>query len=271
VKFLPILEENKIYKTEPIRKGFQIFKNMKMVINPTYHQLEFFIKNIPDRFEKEGRVIYNERNMLKVFTEQGYDIVVKRFRVPILLNKFAYSFLRKSKAERSYKYAFRLQEKGINTPDPIAYIENKKKGLIHFSYYICIFDKDSSSIRNQMLGKEGGEEFLNALAFFIAELHKKGILFLDLSPGNILYKIENGRPVFSLIDINRMTFLSKIPLKKRYINFKRLSERPTIVHYLAQEYAKICSLNIEEATKAIIKSSTAFFTKNHRKKKLATK
>jgi len=237
-----------------------------MVINPTYQQLEAFIKNIPGHFEKEGRVIYNERNMLKVFTEQGHNIVVKRFRVPILVNRFAYSFLRQSKAERSYKYAFRLQEKGINTPDPIAYIEDKKKGLIHFSYYICIFDNESSHIRNQMLGKEGGEDFLNALALFIADLHKKGILFLDLSPGNILYKTENERPVFSLVDINRMTFLSKIPLEKRYTNFRRLSEKPTIVHYLAQEYAKVCSLNIEEATKAITKSSTDFFTKSQRKK-----
>jgi len=236
-----------------------------MVINPTYKQLQSFIKNIPARFEEEGRIIYNERNMLKVFTEQGYDIVVKRFRVPILLNRFAYSFLRQSKAERSYSYAFRLQEKGINTPDPIAYIEDKKKGLIHFSYYVCIFDKDSTHIRNQMLGKEGGEEFLNALAFFIAELHKKGILFLDLSPGNILYRTVNNRPVFSLVDINRMNFMSSIPLEKRYTNFRRLSEEPTIVHYLAREYAKVCSLNIEEATKAITKSSTDFFTRSQRK------
>lgn len=240
---------------------------MKMVINPRYKQLESFIKNIPDRFEKDGRVIYNERNKLKVFTEQGYDVVVKRFRVPILFNRFAYTFLRQSKAERSYHFAFNLLEKGINTPDPIAYIEDKKKGLIHFSYYICIFDKESSHIRNQMLGKEGGEEFLRALASFIAELHNKGILFLDLSPGNILFRTKDDRPHFSLVDINRMSFHSRIPLEKRYTNFRRLSEKPTIVHYLAQEYAKVSSLNVEEATKAITKSSTDFFTKSQRKKK----
>jgi len=251
------LEENKIC---------QIVKYMKMVINPSYHLLDSFIKNIPDLFEKEGRVIYNERNKLKVFNIQGYDIVVKRFRVPIFLNRIAYTFLRQSKAERSYKYAFRLQENGINTPDPIAYIEDKKKGLIHFSYYVCIFEKESSHIRNQMLGKEAGEDFLNALAFFIAELHQKGILFLDLSPGNILFRQENDKPVFSLVDINRMSFLSTIPLEKRYKNFRRLSEKPTIVSYLAKEYAKACSLNEEEATKAITKSSTDFFTRSQRKK-----
>ncbi|QRE24688.1 Kdo domain containing protein, partial [Flavobacterium psychrophilum] len=55
------------------------------------------------------------------------DIIlnVKSFKIPFFFNGIVYKFFRKSKAERSYNYAKILSEKGIGTPNPIGFYENK--------------------------------------------------------------------------------------------------------------------------------------------------
>ena len=39
---------------------------MKIVVNPTYEHLRKFIESVPDTFEREGRIIYSGRNLIKV-------------------------------------------------------------------------------------------------------------------------------------------------------------------------------------------------------------
>jgi len=232
---------------------------MKIVINPKYDKLSSFVKSIPSRFGQEGEMIYDERNQLKRYMIEGYDVIVKRFRKPHIVNQIAYSFIRPSKAERSYQYALLLLEKGISTPAPIAFIEEKKAGLLKYSYYICLYEKEYSHIRKQMLGKEDGKEFQKELAIYIAGLHTKGVLDNDLSPGNILFRRIGNQFLFSLIDINRMRFMKNIPLDMRYKNFKRISENIDIITYMAEEYAKACSLNVEEAVTQINKYCAEFY------------
>lgn len=231
---------------------------MKTVINPDYDQLKSFILNISNTFQTEGEIIYNERNVLKVYTIDGLEVVVKRFKKPHLINQIAYSFFRPSKAQRSYEYALKLLGKGISTPSPIAYIEDKQTGLLKYSYYICISESQKSHIRQQMLSEIAGKDFYKALARFIAELHNKGILDKDLSPGNVLFNEENGEFHFSLIDINRMRFLKKIPLKTRYKNFKRISENAEVINDVAKEYAKICGLDEQKTVSTINKYISGF-------------
>jgi serine/threonine protein kinase len=237
---------------------------MKIVINPQYSQLSCFISSINDCFEKEGNELFRGRNTIKRYFVEGYDIAVKSFRKPILINRIIYTFIRKSKARRSYEHAFLLLEKGIKTPSPIAYIEEKKNGLLNRSYYICIYDKKSSYIRRQMSCREDdGKKFEKQLAIYIAELHGKGILQKDLSPGNIMFYEEDGHFQFSLIDINRMKFMSDIPLKTRYKNFKRLTKDKEIITHIAEEYAKVCSLDIQEAVNEINRYSSDFNRRNN--------
>jgi len=237
---------------------------MKIILSPKYSILDNFVSGVPDSFEKEGTVIYNQRNILKVFSVGAFTVVVKRFRIPIFINRIAYTFFRSSKAQRSFENASLLLEKGISTPDPVAYIEEKKHGLLYHSYYICIYDKESSHIREQMLGKKVDQTFIRELACFIAKMHNNGVFFLDLSPGNILFQTQEDQLKFSLVDINRMKFRTIIPLNTRFKNFKRISEDSAIIQKLAQEYAKACSLNEEETIKGITKSCIDFYTKNRR-------
>ena len=55
----------------------------KIKINPKYEYLRAFLESIPDVFEKEGRVIYTGRNLIKVMeVPDGTVINVKRYHAP---------------------------------------------------------------------------------------------------------------------------------------------------------------------------------------------
>jgi len=97
-----------------------------------------FIKNIRVYFGKSTNCLYTGRNTLKVLTYQGDNIVVKSFKIPHFINKIAYTFLRDSKAERSYANSMKILE---FVPQPIGYAEFKK--YLHVIYrtdgFVCGF------------------------------------------------------------------------------------------------------------------------------------
>ena len=112
---------------------------MKIIVNPAYEHLRKFVESIPDIFESEGRVIYSGRNLIKVMTvDDGLEINIKRYGVPALVNRIAYSFFRAPKGRRAFSYPNILLQRGFETPVPIAYIEECKCGLIKYSYFISL-------------------------------------------------------------------------------------------------------------------------------------
>lgn len=46
----------------------------------------------------------------------------------------------KSKAERSFNAAIFLQERGVGTPAPIAWLDRWENGQLLESYYLCVFE-----------------------------------------------------------------------------------------------------------------------------------
>ena len=231
---------------------------MEIVINPKYSILNSFITNIPTLFDQEGELVYAGRNQLKCYSVEGYDIIVKRYKVPHLINRIAYTFFRPSKAKRAYEYALKLLELGVNTPAPIAYIEQKSLGLLNHGYFISIYEKDYTDIRPLMTGVQTNDALLQELAIYIAEFHNKGVLHFDMSPGNILYKEVDHHFQFSLIDINRMQFLPKISDEKRFKSFKQLSDNKAVLTRIAQLYASASKLNETEAIYKINNYCTEF-------------
>ena len=94
---------------------------MKEVINPAYGRFEDFVRRVPRIFSEEGKTIYKARNEIKVFEVDGVELNVKRYRVPLLINRIIYRFFRRPKAVRAYEYALRLVAKGFETPAPVSY------------------------------------------------------------------------------------------------------------------------------------------------------
>ncbi len=213
---------------------------LRIIINPKYaDSLGDFVKNLPDNFAHSGRIDYQGRNIIKVFEEKGQEINVKSFKKPILLNQFIYCNIRDSKAKRSYNYALKLLERGINTPDPIAYMEETKCRLLKRSAYVCIHNHFDGYMRELQTGEfEDKIELLDAFARFTAELHEKDVLHLDYSSGNILYKKSDKGYTFYLVDLNRMVFDRPVDMDTACFNFRRLWGSDKMIGYFVKKYAQ---------------------------------
>lgn len=235
---------------------------MKITINPEYSFLTEFINKLPENFSSEGEIIYNERNVLKRYQVQGVDLIVKSFKVPIFVNKIAYSFFRKSKASRSYEYALGILKRGGSTPAPIAYIEEYKYGLLYRSYYISIFNAKAETVRKYMDGTVmNAEDIWRSFIRFTINMHRCGILHVDYSPGNILIETKaDGSYQFTLIDINRLCF-KHVTQEEALCNFDRLALSVDVSTRLAEIYAEECSLDKDETVAKMNACSDRFFLK----------
>jgi tRNA A-37 threonylcarbamoyl transferase component Bud32 len=215
---------------------------MKKALHPDYAHLASFVQTLPAIFNREGEVIYKGRNEIRVFdTEQG-KVAVKSFRIPRFLNRIIYTFIRDSKAKRSYCHSLMLQANGIDVPAPIAYIEEKKCGLLSHSYYVSGYLAYSGIMYEAAYHTlDEISELAKALGRFTAELHDKNILHSDYSPGNILYRTTGSGYRFALLDTNRMLFKQTggISWKAGCYNLRRLWGSNATIACIASEYAKI--------------------------------
>ena len=219
---------------------------MKVVINPKYGHLREWIQSIPDCFANEGKVIYDARNQIRLITApDGTALCVKRFHTPRLLNRIGYTFFRSPKAKRAYENALTLLDRGIATPEPVAYILLYKNHLLVESYLVTL----QSSLRHTFYEFRDGdisgkESLIQAFARFTARMHDAGIYHLDYSPGNILYDQINGNWQFEIIDINRLYF-GHISSRQGCKNFCRLWGKTDFFEVLAPAYAQ--ARQIDEA------------------------
>ena len=95
-------------------------------INDKYFSFQEKINLCIKNFDREGKLIKDSRNTVKVFRIDDLYINIKRFKRPNFINRLVYTFFRSTKACRSFLYANKLLDYNILTPDPIAYIENSK-------------------------------------------------------------------------------------------------------------------------------------------------
>jgi tRNA A-37 threonylcarbamoyl transferase component Bud32 len=212
----------------------------KVKMSDEYKGLEYWVKSLPVRWtNKEGEVIHSRRNELRDMTFSGVDMIVKSFAVPNLVNRLVYGVFRKSKAQRSYEYAEKLNSLGIKSPAPIAYYTERCGLLFSHSYYIS----QKSTCRYTFydvidnLELENRELYLRCVGRMTAKMHEAGIFPLDYSGGNILLDVVGGEPQFELVDLNRMLF-GRIDMDKGCRGFERLNVEPSALAIMAQEYAK---------------------------------
>ncbi|MDR1739557.1 MAG: lipopolysaccharide kinase InaA family protein [Bacteroidales bacterium] len=246
---------------------------MKVVINPEFSVLKEFIYNIPQNFDKGGKTIYKARNEIKVFEVNGIEVNVKKYCIPHFLNRFVYAYIRKSKAERAYKHALQLLKKGIVTPTPIAYILQKKYGLLNNSYFVSLQSPLSRRFNefaenpNDIYCKE---HIVEAVAKYIAKMHENNILHLDLSIGNILFEDTAKEVLFSIVDLNRMRF-KKINQELGCKNFQRLRGSDEFFRILGKSYAKARAFDEEKCVSDILRYNAKHIESFKRRKKIKQK
>lgn len=216
---------------------------MEIIFSETYQDKSEQVLHLINNFQNEGKALTpGKRNSLKIFDLDGEKVNIKSFKIPNQVNKFAYRFLRKSKAERSFSYAHKLLEKGIGTPYPIAYAISKSRLTFRESFYVSrhlTYDLTYRELVEQPHYPDH-EKILRAFTRFTYKLHENEVEFLDHSPGNTLIQLNNGDYKFFLVDLNRMNF-KKLSLEERLKNFSRLTPRKDMVKIMASEYARLIS------------------------------
>lgn len=237
---------------------------MKVLLNLKYRYLEPYIKWLPEIFEERGVTVYQSRNLIKTFTTpDDLQINVKRYHKPRYLNLFLYSLgLRKPKGKRAFNHPAILLKRGVDTPEPVAYIEERSWGLLGYSYFIsiqCPYPHLMYELGDA--GPELYEPMASAFARFTANMHDKGILHLDYSPGNILWEqTPEGGFRFSIIDINRMSF-GQVGMKKGCENFKRIWGPKRFMQLVAEHYARERGFDVSRTVELVMKYRTKFWTR----------
>ena len=228
-------------------------EKIKYEIAPEFRELETWISQLPSNFSRSGETIFKLRNEVKVFNIGNYQLNVKAFKVPNLINRFVYVHFRESKAARSFSYARKFLALGIATPTAIGFVECTKNGLLTNSYYISLHLNYNYTLREVLdFQVELRDEILRQwVRFTYDKLHKNGIFHLDYSPGNTLITKEDKQYQFSVVDLNRMTFGS-ISFEKGLSNFCLIGVDHTTLGLIAREYALLRGENPAKAAKIIV-------------------
>lgn len=210
-------------------------------------------------------VIYTGRNRLYRIRLSEGTYVVKSFAHPNLLNAIYYGLIGATKAQRSHSHALELVALGL-LPEgsSLGYAEERDRlGLLGRSYHVsAAIDATEYSIHPHMRGWMAPEGFMEHLAAFIAQVHSCGVMHMDLSPGNVLYRYDMLRRqyTFYLVDLNRMRLLDR-PLTPREVadNVSRLSSCPSVTSQLAALYASTRQWDVETTVRAWAEQTDRFW------------
>lgn len=234
-----------------------------------------YLLQLVKNFKSEGILFGNgKRNTIKLFDLENQTINIKSFKIPIVMNQVVYRYFRKSKARRSYEYATALLEKGIGTPQPIAYFENFNWLGLKDSYYVSEHLVTELTFRELITIPDypDHENILRQFTQFSFNLHEKGIEFLDHSPGNTLIKkTSEGKYDFFLVDLNRMNFHSSMDFNQRMKNMRRLTPKKEMIAVISDEYSKCYSQSSDSVFDKMWQETCDFQEKFTRKKRLKKK
>ena len=241
----------------------------RYTIDKSFENLKEKLIHIDQEFEQSDKSIHKARNQLKIVEIDGLKLVVKSFKIPNFLNKVIYTFLRDSKAKKSYDNAIKLEKLYISTPKPVAYIEFFRDGLLHESYFITLLEEYDFTIREVFHHKvKNTGEILKQFTKFTYDVHQKGVWHVDYSLGNILITQQDETYRFALVDINRMKFKT-IPTKEGLKNFNKFWEKfDGDLKIIAKEYANLSNFDEHKAIEIVESEAQKVIDYKNRKKKL---
>jgi hypothetical protein len=246
-----------------------------ITIHPNYqNQKDAIIVLVNSFFDTDDSIVKGSRNSIKTNFLGNEKVNIKFFQKPGLFKSIIYSFFRSSKAKRSYQNANYLIDNTVQTPFPVAFIENYNAlGLLTNSFYICHhidFDFTMRELLHDPLF-ENRKKIVQQFTEFTFAMHEAKINFLDHSPGNTLItKLNSENYTFHLVDLNRMKF-ENLSLENRMDNFKKMWLSKTMIKIVAAKYAQLSNQNYENLHKILLKKTYQFKFKTAQKKFLKKK
>lgn len=212
---------------------------MRIILNPKYECLRDYLAHIDEHFEKEGREIYRDRNVLRTLRVNGMTLCVKRYAPLSLRASIAVRLYKASKGKRAYFRPLQLRERGFESPEPIAFVKYQKGIFRTTTYFVCLHSDYRYSLSDVMaLTVDERTAVTQSFARYAARLHEDGFLHRDFSASNILFDKINGRYHFALIDTNSIRIGRPVSIDKGCANFSRLVGDEDFFARLASDYAE---------------------------------
>ena len=159
--------------------------------------------------------------------------------------KDRYDKKRGSKASRSYIAARFLQNHGIETPRPLAYLERWENNILIDSFYLSAYISELTSFKTKLLeiydSKGPCLDLVNLLkdvGTAMRAMHDAGFNHKDLGNQNIelLEDSKSRHNKVFFLDLNRSRVRKKLSLKERASDFSRLSLPSAFLEVLTQVY-----------------------------------
>ena len=239
----------------------------KETLNKECPSLLKYCEELPDSFNRLGTVLYAKRNTIRKVTLDGRDFVVKCYKRPNPLASIGYGLQKTSKARKAYLNGLELVKRGFRTPMPYAAVEIWKGLWLKECYYICGVCDAETDLAETLNKPELCDPYIaEKFATYVAELHKAGIMMIDLNSTNVLFNrqdllLPDAKKWFQLIDINRMKFKEAdkgetFSLKQRLENLTRFTGRMDVFEMVAKYYVAASKLPQEVSTLALKRKET---------------
>jgi len=222
---------------------------MKIVIDPSFHQQADYISQLPAMLQRgEGELVYEGRNRVARFRYDGLSLMAKQFKRVNFIQQVVYTFFRKTKAERAYLFAETFRQRGIATPQRVAYMEQRRGGLFSVGYFVSLETEGTETHLLLREVQDFSHDLADAVARQVVLMHSRGILHGDLNLSNFLCRQTPEGYQFTMIDINRSHFTEGWPTDKQCLeNLVRLTHRRDLYEYLVRSYARQRGWNEEAA------------------------
>lgn len=162
-------------------------------------------------------------------------LVVKQ-PVKMHLHKKLLDRFKPSKGLRSWNGTCELLRRGVAAAQPVAWFEKEGDTSLTQNYYLCEHVPAEFTARELVSAFAAGEKSFagvdeesayRQLSAYLLTMHGRGVLFRDLSGGNILIsKADDARFSFSLIDTGRIrVFRGPLPLRERFADLARICNK----------------------------------------------
>jgi tRNA A-37 threonylcarbamoyl transferase component Bud32 len=181
-----------------------------------------FLRKI-DGLMETGQILKSRpTSLLSCINFNGNDIVIKRYNHKGFWHSIRQSF-RTSRAKRSWLHGQRLTMLGVNTPKPLAYIEERIGPILWKSYLL------TSHVRGQNLADEIGqpniskqqkENLHRQIQDLMTTLHDNGITHGDFKPTNFV--ITQNSVYVTDLDAMKVHYCGLLLKKRRSKDIIRL-------------------------------------------------
>lgn len=196
-----------------------ITNNSKIVVEKNFHQLRIYhripfhaeipkvlakVFNDPDTAIASGKIIKDgDKTTLAKIKHGNIELVIKRYNILSTRHAVLRSF-RRSRAHRCWVYAHLLREFGLDTPEPVAMIEQRQGSIRNQAYYVSRYRK--GELGRDIILKSTPQQLkqcIQALVNDLHQLHDRKITHGDLKDTNWLWDQNQNKWIWLDLDATR--------------------------------------------------------------------